>query len=124
MLGGCVIGPCRHITLTTLLLWTPIIIFFAGLSISPLNPARFQGTSITFSCIAVGPVGSIQWFINGTLLQDPTMNNNITITMAGDTVSILAISSVSDDITAQCTSTNPSSQSDISTLSVQGMLVL
>ncbi len=52
------------------------------------------------------------------------MNNNITITMAADTVSVLVISSVSDDITVQCTSTNPSAQSDISTLSVQGMLVL
>ncbi len=52
------------------------------------------------------------------------MNNNITITMAGGTVSILVISSVSDDITAQCTSTNPSAQSDIATLSVQGLLVL
>ena len=52
------------------------------------------------------------------------MNNNITITMASNTVSLLAISSVSDDINVQCTSTNPSAQSDITTLSVQGMLVL
>ncbi len=125
MLGECVIGFSRHITLTTLLLWTPIYNYFlSGLSITPLNPARFQGSSITFSCIAVGPVGSIQWFINGTLLQDPPMNNNITITRISDTLSVLVISSVSDDITAQCTSTNPSAQSDISTLSVQGMLVL
>ncbi len=52
------------------------------------------------------------------------MNNNITITMASSTVLLLVLSSVSDDITVQCTSTNPSAQSDISTLSVQGMLVL
>ncbi len=52
------------------------------------------------------------------------MNNNITITMAADTASILVISSVSDDITLQCTSTNPSAQSDITTLSVQGMLII
>ncbi len=119
-------GPSRHITLTTLLLWTPIIIFLAGLSISitPLDPEQFQGSSISFACVSIGPVGSIQWFINGTLLQDPPMNNNITITMAG-AASLLVISSVSDNITAQCTSTNnPSTQSDISTLSVQGMLVL
>ncbi len=100
-------------------------IFFAGLSISPLSTARFQGSSITFTCVSnIGPVGSIQWFINGTLLQDPP---NITITMAGDTVSILVIFSVSDDITIQCTSTDQTTnngRSDISTLSVQGMLVL
>ncbi len=52
------------------------------------------------------------------------MNNNITITRISDAASLLVISSVSDDITVQCTSTNPSAQSDISTLSVQGMLVL
>ncbi len=125
MLGGYVIGPSRHIKLTTLLLWTPIIIFFAGLSIAPLSPAQFQGSLIDFTCISnVGSLGLIQWFIDGTLLRDPPMNNNITITRISSTVSALAISSVSDDITVQCTSTNPSAQSDISTLSVQGMLVL
>ncbi len=52
------------------------------------------------------------------------MNTNITITMSSDTLSVLDISGVSDDITVQCTSTNPSAQSVITTLSIQGMLVL
>ncbi len=52
------------------------------------------------------------------------MNNNITITTASDTLSTLTISSVSDDITVQCKSTNPSGESAISTVSVQGILVL
>ncbi len=82
---------------------------------------QFQTSSITFACVSIDPVGSIQWFIDGTLLQDPPMNNNITITMASVAISTLI---VSVDITVQCTSTNPSAQSDITTLSVQGMLVL
>ena len=61
--------------------------------------------------------------MDGVPLQDPPMNNNITITTS-DGSSILVITNVSEDITIQCTTTNPVAQSNIATLLVQGMLVI
>ena len=87
---------------------------------------RFEGSTVTLFCISQIGTDGLQWFINGVPLQDPPLNNNITIT-SSDIASIgmiptLVITNVSENIIIQCTT--PSAQSNIATLLVQGMLVI
>ena len=99
---------------------------YADLSVAPPNPMLFQGfnNNISFVCISnIDHVSPLQWFINEVLLQDPLMDGISIIPIASD-LSRLVITNVSENITIQCAITNPVEQSNIATLSVQGMLVI
>ena len=86
---------------------------------------RYEGQLAEFTCTATEAISSVQWIVNGSALEDPTMDTLISTssTPGGGTLTFLSVPLHYSGITVQCVLTFPddtNSSSNIATLQVQG----
>ena len=85
----------------------------------------YEGQLATFSCLAIEAISSVQWIVNGSALEDPTMDTLISTssTPGGGTLTFLSVPLHYSGITVQCVLTFPDNttlSSNTATLQVQG----
>ena len=90
-----------------------------------VSVTTYEGQLAAFPCLATQQISSVQWIVNGSALEDPTMDTSISTSSApsGGTLTFLNVPLHYSGTTVQCVLTFPdatTSSSNTATLQVQG----